>query len=453
MTKIAAIVGRPNVGKSTLFNRLVGARKAIVDDQSGVTRDRHYGKGDWRNRGFVVIDTGGYVPHSSDVFESAIRDQVKIAIEESDLLLFMVDVSTGITDLDLAFADILRKSNKPVILIVNKVDNNDRQLDATEFYSLGFESQYHISSMSGSGTGELLDELYEQLNLEEEEPILETTEAEVDDQETVFPKTPGIPKVAIVGRPNVGKSSLVNALLGYARNIVTPIAGTTRDTIHTHYQAFGKELLLVDTAGIRKKGKVHENIEFYSVLRAIRAIEECDVCVIMVDATQGVESQDLNLFNLAMKNNKGVVLLINKWDLIENKETNTMKYLEQGIREKTAPFTDYPILFISVQEKQRIFKAVEVIESVYENMKRTITTSKFNEFILPLIEHTPPPSEKGKYIRIKYATQLKANAVAFAFFCNLPQYVKESYKRFLENRIRQEYNFQGVPIKLFFRKK
>ncbi|MDX5321836.1 MAG: ribosome biogenesis GTPase Der, partial [Bacteroidota bacterium] len=317
MSKIAAIVGRPNVGKSTLFNRLIGARKAIVDDMSGVTRDRHYGKAEWLNREFVVIDTGGYVPHSSDVFESAIRDQVGIAIEESDLLIFMVDVMTGITDLDQAFAELLRKSKKPVILAVNKVDNNDRLIDATEFYSLGFDPLFNVSSITGSGTGELLDQIYSMLDLESEPEVIPTEELEEADDEAVFPKGLDLPKVAIVGRPNVGKSSLVNAFLGYDRNIVTPIAGTTRDTIHTHYKAFGKEMLLVDTAGIRKKGKVHENIEFYSVLRAIRAIEECDVCVIMVDATLGVQAQDLNLFHLAMKNNKGIVLLINKWDLVE----------------------------------------------------------------------------------------------------------------------------------------
>ncbi|MBI1221665.1 MAG: ribosome biogenesis GTPase Der [Bacteroidetes bacterium] len=453
MSKIAAIVGRPNVGKSTLFNRLVGARKAIVDDLSGVTRDRHYGKAEWKNREFVVIDTGGYVPHSSDVFESAIRDQVVIAIEESDILIFMVDVTTGITDLDMAFADLLRKSRKPVMLVVNKVDNNDKLIDAAEFYSLGFDPLFNLSSMTGSGTGEMLDYMYDHLELEKEEELIPTGDLEEVDEDRIFPDTPGLPKVAIVGRPNVGKSSLVNAFLGYDRNIVTPIAGTTRDTIHTHYNAFGKEMLLVDTAGIRKKGKVHENIEFYSVLRAIRAIEECDVCVIMVDATLGVQAQDLNLFHLAMKNSKGILLLVNKWDLIENKETNTVKQFEESIRSKTAPFVDYPIHFISVQNKQRIFKAIESIESVYENMKRTVSTSKLNEFILPIIEQTPPPSQKGKYIRIKYATQLKANSVVFAFFCNLPQYVKDSYKRFLENKIRNEYNFQGVPIKLFFRKK
>ncbi len=448
MSKIVAIVGRPNVGKSTLFNRLVGNRKAIVDNVSGVTRDRHYGKAEWLNREFVVIDTGGYVPNSADIFESAIRDQVSIAMEEADLLLFMVDVTTGITDLDQAFANILRKSNKPVVLVTNKVDNNDRLVDVAEFYGLGFDPIYSISSVSGSGTGELMDHLYEVLDLKQEEPAIPDIDIPLEEQEQV-----AIPKVAIVGRPNVGKSSLVNALLGNDRNIVTPIAGTTRDTIHTHYKAYGKEMVLVDTAGIRKKGKVRENIEFYSVMRSIKAIEECDVCVIMVDATQGVESQDLNLFHLALKNNKGIVLLINKWDLIENKETNTVKKFEEAIRYKTAPFVDYPILFISVQNKQRIFQAIEKVEEVFANMKRSIPTSRLNEFILPLIQETPPPSLKGKYIRIKYATQLKANSVVFAFFCNLPQYIKDPYKRFLENKLRNEYNFQGVPIRLFFRKK
>ena len=448
MSKIVAIVGRPNVGKSTLFNRLVGNRKAIVDNVSGVTRDRHYGKAEWLNREFVVIDTGGYVPNSADIFESAIRDQVSIAMEEADLLLFMVDVTTGITDLDQAFANILRRSNKPVVLVTNKVDNNDRLVDVAEFYSLGFDPIYSISSVSGSGTGELMDHLYEVLDLKQEEPAIPDIDIPLEEQEQV-----SIPKVAIVGRPNVGKCSLINALLGNDRNIVTPIAGTTRDTIHTHYNAYGKEMVLVDTAGIRKKAKVRENIEFYSVMRSIKAIEECDVCVIMVDATQGVESQDLNLFHLALKNNKGIVLLINKWDLIENKETNTVKKFEEAIRYKTAPFVDYPILFISVLNKQRIFQAIEKVEEVFANMKRSIPTSRLNEFILPLIQETPPPSLKGKYIRIKYATQLKANSVVFAFFCNLPQYIKDPYKRFLENKLRNEYNFQGVPIRLFFRKK
>ncbi len=450
MSKIVAIIGRPNVGKSTLFNRLVGERKAIVDDVSGVTRDRHYGKTEWLNRELIVIDTGGYVPHSDDVFESAIRDQVKIAMEEADLLIFMADVTTGITDLDQEFANILRRTSKPVIMVVNKVDNNDRLLDSAEFYGLGFDPLFSVSSMTGSGTGELLDEIYRLLELEKEPPAIPTEEI---DEEEVTSAEVELPKVAIVGRPNVGKSSLINALLGEDRNIVTPIAGTTRDTIHTHYKAFGKEMLLVDTAGIRKKGKVRENIEFYSVMRSIKAIEECDVCVIMVDATSGVEAQDLNLFHLAIKNNKGIVLLVNKWDLVEGKETNTLKYFEQEIKSKTAPFTDYPVVFISVLNKQRVFKAIESIETVYQNLRQRVPTHKLNEFILPIIENYPPPAIKGKYIRIKYVTQLKAKTVVFAFFCNLPQYVKDSYKRFLENKLRDEFSFEGVPMKLFFRKK
>lgn len=458
MSKIVAIVGRPNVGKSTLFNRLVGERKAIVDDVSGVTRDRHYGKCEWLNREFVIIDTGGYVTHSDDIFESAIRDQVKVAIQEADLLLFMTDVTTGITDLDQEFASLLRKNKKPVLLVVNKVDNHDRLIDSNEFYALGFPELFTLSSISGAGTGELLDTVYEKLSLENDQEVIpiQIEEAfDADSDEEISPATADnvLPKIAIVGKPNVGKSSFVNALLGEDRNIVTPIAGTTRDTIHTHYKGFGKELLLIDTAGIRKKGKVHEDIEFYSVMRSIKAIEECDVCVIMIDATSGVEAQDLNLIHLALKNNKGLVLLVNKWDLIENKTSNTPRDFENTIKAKTAPFTDYPILFISVLTKQRIFQSLEVIEKVYDNKKRKVATSKLNEFILPIIEATPPPAIKGKYIRIKYATQLKADSVVFAFFCNLPQYIKDPYKRFLENRLREQFDFNGVPIKLFFRKK
>lgn len=450
MGKIVAIVGRPNVGKSTLFNRLVGERKAIVDDFSGVTRDRHYGVAEWLDRKFTIVDTGGFVPHSDDLFEKAIRDQVKIAIEESDLLLFMVDVTTGITDLDSDFANILRKSKKPVILVVNKVDNNERLIDSAEFYGLGFAETHTVSSASGSGTGDLLDLVVSTLKIErEEEPI------EVEGEAPVAVKDPDelLPKIAILGRPNVGKSSFVNSLLGFDRNIVTPIAGTTRDTIHTKYNAYGKEFLLVDTAGIRKKAKVKEDIEFYSVMRSLRALESSDVCVIMIDATQGLESQDVNLFHLAHKNGKGILLLVNKWDLVEQKGTNTARDYEKAIKEKTAPFVDFPVIFISVLEKQRIFKAVEEILAVYENLSKHVPTHKLNEFILPVMEHTPPPATKGKYIKIKYVTQLKLKPPTFVFFCNLPQYIRESYKRFLENKIREEYNFTGTPIRLFFRKK
>lgn len=448
MSKIVAIVGRPNVGKSTLFNRLVGERKAIVDDESGVTRDRHYGKAEWRDRQFVLIDTGGFVSGSDDIFEDAIRTQVKIAIEEANLLLFMVDVTNGITDLDISVADLLRKSQKPVFVVVNKVDNFNREMETAEFYALGFKSQFHVSSASGSGTGELLDAVYETLELEKEEPANALQEIAGEELLDV-----GIPKVAIVGRPNVGKSSLINALLNEERNIVTPIAGTTRDTINTHYKAYNQELLLIDTAGIRKKAKVREDIEFYSVMRSIKAIEECDVCVLMIDATTGIEAQDLNLLFLAVKNSKGVLILVNKWDLVAEKNANSTTQFEKAIKEKTAPFTDYPIVFISALNKQRIFKAVEKIVAVHTNLTKRITTSKLNEFLLPLITNYPPPATKGKYIRIKYVTQLKAKSVAFAFFCNLPQYLKEPYKRFLENNIRKEYDFQGVPIKIFFRKK
>jgi GTPase len=438
MGRIVAIVGRPNVGKSTLFNRLVGERKAIVDDESGVTRDRHYGKAEWTDYEFTVIDTGGYVKNSEDVFESAIRDQVKIAIDEADLLIFMLDVTTGITDLEDDFAKILRKSSKPVLVVANKVDNNARMMEISEFYSLGLGEVYPLSSVSGSGTGELLDEVVKQLQAL---PPLAADDNLVD-----------VPKVAIVGRPNVGKSSMINALLGVERNIVTPIAGTTRDTIHTHYKAFGHEYLLIDTAGIRKKGKVTEDIEFYSVIRAIRAIEECDVCVLMLDAKEGIESQDLSLFHQAEKNGKGIVVLVNKWDLME-KETNSAKEFEENIKRKTAPFTDYPVLFVSAHNKQRIYKAMETIAMVYHNMSKKIATHDLNEIMLPIILNTPPPAYKGKYIRIKYITQLRTKASTFAFFCNLPQYFKDPYKRFLENKLRENFDFQGVPLRIFFRKK
>lgn len=435
MGNIVAIVGRPNVGKSTLFNRLVGERKAIVDDVSGVTRDRHYGNAEWQNREFIVIDTGGFVKDSSDVFESAINEQVEIAIEEADVLLFMVDVATGVTDLDQQVANLLRRTSKPVLVVVNKVDNYDRITDAVEFYSTGFDELFNISAITGSGTGELLEALVEKLG---DEPEIEETE---------------LPKIAIIGRPNVGKSSLVNALLGKQRNIVTDVAGTTRDTIHTRYNAFGQDFLLVDTAGIRKKGKVHENIEFYSVMRSVKAIEDADVCVLMIDATEGIQAQELNLFYLAERNGKGIVILVNKWDLVENKQTNTAKEYEEQIKAKIAPFVNVPVIFISALNKQRIFQAVEKAVEVYNNLSNKISTSKINEVMLPIIEATPPPALKGKYIRIKYVTQLKTRAVSFAFFCNLPQYIKDPYKRFLENKLRQQFNFEGVPIRIYFRKK
>jgi GTP-binding protein len=435
MGKVVAIVGRPNVGKSTLFNRLIGERKAIVDDVSGVTRDRHYGTAEWTGREFTVIDTGGYVTHSDDVFEGEIRSQVKIAIDEAHILLFMVDVTCGITDLDTEFANLLRKSKKPVFLIVNKVDNHDRLLDSNEFYGLGFKEIFTLSSVSGSGTGELLDAVVKELGDEPE------AEPETD-----------VPKVAVVGKPNVGKSSLINALLGENRNIVTDIPGTTRDSIHTRYNVYNKEMLIIDTAGIRKKAKVKEDIEFYSVMRSITALEECDVVVIMVDATVGVESQDVNLLTLAARNGKGIVLLVNKWDLVE-KDTRSSDEFSKEIRETIAPFNDIPILFTSVVNKQRIFKAVETIFRVYENRRRKISTSEINEVMQEIIAGYPPPAIKGKYVKIKYVTQLPVYPPTFLLFCNLPQYVKDAYKRFLENKLREKYDFEGVPIKLFFRKK
>jgi GTP-binding protein len=434
MSGIVAIVGRPNVGKSTLFNRLIGKRQAIVDDHSGVTRDRHYGQSDWNGRGFTVVDTGGYVPNSQDIFETGIREQVLIAIEEADVLLFMVDVATGTTDLDLEFAKILRKTSKQVVVVVNKVDNHDRLSDVHEFYSLGFEHMKFVSSMSGGGTGELLDLLVK-----------------------LLPDTPEImesdlPKVAIVGRPNVGKSSLCNVFLGENRNMVTDIAGTTRDTIHSLYNNFGHEFILLDTAGVRKKSKVSENIEFYSVMRSLRAVENCDVAMLVLDAQLGLEAQDLNLFGLAARNGKGIVILVNKWDLAQ-KETNTIKEYTKAIQDRLAPFNDVPILFVSALTKQRVFKAVEAAMHVYNNLEKRIPTAKLNDFILPVIENRPPPAKKGKYIKIKYATQLPKTKGTFVFFCNLPQYIGDSYKRFLENRLREKFDFSGVPLKLFFRKK
>lgn len=433
MSNIVAIVGRPNVGKSTLYNRLTETRKAIVDDFSGVTRDRHYGVAEWTNKHFTVIDTGGYVAHSDDVFESAIREQVLIAIEEASIILFMVDVLTGITDLDDDIAKILRRSNKPVFVVVNKVDNNDRLNETSVFYSLGLGEIYPLSSISGSGTGELLDEVVKHFEEEEE------TENE-------------LPKYAIVGRPNVGKSSLINALIGRERNIVTPIAGTTRDSIHIHYNQFGHEFMLIDTAGLRKKTKVKENIEFYSVMRTIKALEEADVVILMIDAVEGIESQDINIFHLAEKNKKGVVILVNKWDLIE-KNSKTIGVFEDQIHQKIAPFTDVPIVFTSVVEKQRIYKSLEAASKVYDNKLKKIPTSKLNDVMLPVIENYPPPAVKGKYVKIKYITQINGSSPMFAFFCNLPQYIKEPYKRFLENKLREHFDFSGVPIQIFFRQK
>lgn len=433
MSNIVAIVGRPNVGKSTLYNRLTETRKAIVDDFSGVTRDRHYGTAEWTDKNFTVIDTGGYVANSEDVFEAAIREQVLIAIEEATVILFMVDVTTGITDLDDEIAKLLRRSKKPVFVVVNKVDNTQRLNDANTFYSLGLGDLYSLSSITGSGTGELLDE------------VIKHFEEEAEDENA-------LPKYAIVGRPNVGKSSLINALIGRERNIVTPIAGTTRDSIHIHYNQFGHEFMLIDTAGLRKKTKVKENIEFYSVMRTIKALEEADVVLLMIDAVEGIESQDINIFHLAEKNKKGVVILVNKWDLVE-KDTKTTKEFEERIRQKLAPFNDVPIVFTSVVEKQRIYKAVEAASKVYENKLKKIPTSKLNDVMLPIIENFPPPAIKGKYVKIKYITQINGSSPMFAFFCNLPQYVKEPYKRFIENKLRDNFDFTGVPIQIYFRQK
>ncbi len=434
MSRIVAIVGRPNVGKSTLFNRLTDSREAIVDEVSGVTRDRNYGVSHWNGMDFSVIDTGGYVQNSDDIFEEEINKQVLLAIEESDLILFMVDVTCGIHELDSSVASFLRRVDKKVLLVVNKVDNGQRLLDASEFYNLGLGDYFPLSSMNGSGTGELLDEVVK--NLPEEEPAL----------------IPELPRIAIVGRPNVGKSSLVNSLLGEERNIVTPVAGTTRDSIYTRYNKFQHDFLLVDTAGLRKKGKVSEDIEFYSVMRAVKTIENSDICLLLIDATRGIEAQDLNIMSLIQKNNKGMIVLVNKWDLIE-KENNTTVIFENDIREKTAPFTDYPILFISAINKQRIHKVLELVEKVNENRNRKISTSELNEVMLQVVKNNPPPALKGKYVKIKYVTQLPIYTPAFAFFCNLPQYVKDPYKRYLENRMREKFEFTGVPIRIFFRKK
>ncbi len=434
MSRIVAIVGRPNVGKSTLFNRLTGSRDAIVDELSGVTRDRNYGICSWNGIDFSVIDTGGYVENSEDIFEEEINKQVMLAIEESDAIIFMVDVTVGIHELDSSVASMLRKTNKTVILAVNKVDNNERIIDANEFYSLGLGDFFTLSSINGSGTGDLLDKVVKSLPEQLPEEI------------------PDLPRVAIVGRPNVGKSSLVNSLMGEERNIVTPLPGTTRDSIFTRYNKYQHDFLLVDTAGLRKKGKVSENVEFYSVMRAVRTIENSDICLLLIDGTRGLESQDLNIMSLILKNNKGMIVLVNKWDLVE-KESNTSKFLEKEIRYKTAPFTDYPILFISATNKQRIHKILEAIDTVKNNINRKISTSELNEIMLGIVKQNPPPSLKGKYVKIKYVTQLPTHSPSFAFFCNLPQYVKEPYKRYIENRMREKYEFTGVPLRIFFRKK
>lgn len=433
MSNIVAIVGRPNVGKSTLFNRLVKRRDAIVDSVSGVTRDRHYGKSDWNGKEFSVIDTGGYAIGSGDVFEEEIRKQVQLAIDEADYIIFVVDVEEGITPMDVEVANMLRKIKKPIFMAINKVDNSMREADAVEFYNLGLGEYFTLSSINGSGTGELLDAL-----------VAEMDEKVEEEHE--------LPRFAVVGRPNAGKSSFINALIGEERNIVTDIAGTTRDTVDTKYNRFGFEFNLVDTAGIRKKSKVKEDLEFYSVMRAVKAIEECDVAILVVDATREFEGQDENIFWLAEKNRKGIVILVNKWDLIE-KETNTMKDYEAKIREEIAPFTDVPIIFISALTKQRVFKAIETAVEVFENRKKRIPTSKLNEVMLDILKSSPPPANKGKYIKVKFCTQLPTPTPQFVFFANLPQYVKDPYKRFVENKMREIFNFTGVPVVVYFRQK
>ena len=433
MGAIVAIVGRPNVGKSTFFNRLIQRREAIVDAVSGVTRDRHYGKTDWNGREFTVIDTGGYVKGSEDVFELEIDKQVELAIDEADAIIFMVDVESGVTGMDQEVAKLLRRHDKPVFLTVNKVDNAMREADAVEFYALGLGDYYTISSINGGGSGDLLDAVVEVL----------PEESEVEDE---------LPRFAVVGRPNAGKSSFINALLGEERFIVTDIAGTTRDATDTKYNRFGFEFNLVDTAGIRRKAKVKEDLEFYSVMRSVRAIEHCDVAILILDATRGFDGQVQNIFWLAHRNNKGIVVLVNKWDLVE-KETNSVRDYTKKIREAMEPFTDVPIVFISTLEKQRIYKAIETAVEVYQNRSKRVPTHKLNDVMLPLIEHYPPPSLKGKYVKIKFCTQLPGHYPQFAFFCNLPQYVKDPYKRYLENQLRKNFNFEGVPVTIFMRKK
>jgi GTP-binding protein len=433
MSNIIAIVGRPNVGKSTLFNRLTESQRAIVKEVSGVTRDRIYGRGEWNGIPFSVIDTGGYVHGSDDIFEGEIRKQVEIAILEANVILFVVDVMVGITDLDESVAEVLRKTKKPIYIIANKVDNNQRIGLSSEFYSLGLGDVYDMSAINGHGTGDLLDDLVKHFNPDVEEPS-------------------ELPRIAVVGKPNVGKSSMINALTGEERNIVTPISGTTRDSLDAHFNAFGFDFILVDTAGIRKRSKVHEDIEYYSVLRSVRAIENSDVCIVMLDATEGVQKQDLSIFYIAEKNHKGVVVAVNKWDLLE-KETNTLKEYEDNLREALAPFNDVPIVFTSTITKQRILKVLETAMMVYQNRLQKIPTSELNNVMQNIIAQHPPPMLKGKQIKIKYVQQLPTHAPAFAFFCNLPQYISESYKRYLENRIRENWDFYGVPIRIYFRKK
>ncbi|MEY2703847.1 MAG: GTP-binding protein EngA [Bacteroidota bacterium] len=436
MNNIVAIVGRPNVGKSTFFNRLIQRRDAIVDSVSGVTRDRNYGKSEWNGKEFSVIDTGGYIKGSEDIFEAEIRKQVELAIDECDAIIFMVDVEEGITPMDAEVAKLLRKVTKPVLIAVNKVDNSKRVADAVEFYNLGLGEYFTIGAMNGSGTGDLLDELVKVLP--EMPPVVEEENP--------------LPRFAVVGRPNAGKSSIINALIGEDRFVVTDIAGTTRDAIYTTYNRFGFEFNLVDTAGIRRKAKVKEDLEFYSVMRSVRAIEHSDVCILVIDATRGFESQDQNIFWLAEKNRKGIVILVNKWDLVE-KDTMTARDYERKIREEIAPFTDVPILFVSAKEKQRLLKGLEAAVEVFENRKQRVATSKFNELMLPIIEAYPPPALKGKYVKIKYCMQLPTPVPQFVFFANLPQYVKDPYKRFIENKLREHYNFSGVPIDIYFRQK
>ncbi|MBQ9173150.1 MAG: ribosome biogenesis GTPase Der [Bacteroidales bacterium] len=436
MMSLVAIVGRPNVGKSTLFNRLVGMRQAIVDETAGVTRDRHYGKCEWCGSEFSVVDTGGWSSGSDDVFEEEIRKQVVIAIEEADVVLFMVEAATGITDYDSEIADLLRRSKKPVVLCVNKVDSGEKMYDAYQFYSLGLGEVWSISAANGSGTGDLLDEIVKLLP---------------EEKEQVDPYA-DLPHIAIVGKPNVGKSSLTNALLGEDRNIVTPVAGTTRDSIATHYNKFGHEFMLVDTAGMRRKNRVNEDLEFYSVMRAIRAIENSDVCILMIDANNGMEAQDMAIFNLIQRNRKGCVLVVNKWDTFP-KESNTMKEYMNGLKARIAPFDDVPIIFTSVINKQRILDVLNEVNHVYENYSKKIPTARLNEVMLPEIENYPPPAWKGKYVKIKYVTQLPTKSPSFAFFCNLPQYVKDPYKRFLENRLRENFDLTGCPVQIYIRQK